>query len=130
MKKIILSIIWCMLSLAALSAQPSNRVFLGELKVDFRLDHDTLVVGATEGAFRRIQIEAEGNDIQILDMDVVFGNGMRQDVSVRHIFREGSRSRVIDLRGGARVIRSIKVKYRTVGRLIEGRATLKFYRIP
>ncbi len=100
--------------MAALSAQPSNRVFLGELKVDFRVDHDTLVVGAAEGTFRRIQIEAEGNDIQILDLDVVFGNGMRQDVSVRHIFREGSRSRVIDLRGGARVIRSIKVKYRTV----------------
>jgi len=117
-------------SVMILNAQPANRVFLGELEINFRTDFDVLRVGAVEGTFRRIMIEVEGNDVEILDLDVTFGNGGRQDIAMRHQFREGSRSRIIDLRGGARVIRNIKVVYRTVGRLREGRATLKFYGIP
>jgi len=117
-------------SVMILNAQPANRVFLGELEINFRTDFDVLRVGAVEGTFRRIMIEVDGNDVEILDLDVTFGNGARQDIAVRHQFREGSRSRIIDLRGGARVIRNIKVVYRTVGRLREGRATLKFYGIP
>lgn len=130
MNKLIAAAVMALVSLAGLTAQPADRVLLGEMEVNFRADHDTLVVGLDEGTFRRIVIEAEGNDIQVLDLDVVFGNGTRQDVPVRHIFREDSRSRIVDLRGAARIIRSIKVTYRTVGRLREGRATLKFYGIP
>lgn len=130
MKRIMAAALAALVSVAGLSAQPANAVLLGEMEVNFRADFDILRVGAQEGRFRRIMIEAEGNDVEILDLDVTFGLGQRQDVPVRHNFREGSRSRIIDLRGGARVIRNIKVLYRTTGRLREGRATLKFYGIP
>jgi len=126
MKKGLILVLLVLAGIAAVGAQ--ERVFLGELEVNFRAERDTLRVGGDEGRYRRIYIEAEGNDIEVLDLDVAFGIG-RQDVPVRHIFRENTRSRIIDLEGAARVIRSITVKYRTVGRLREGRATLKFYGI-
>ncbi len=102
-------------------------VLLGEKEVDFRVDRDELVVGLEDGVFSRLRFEVENNDLEMLRVKVTFGNGTSDVVHVRHVFREGSRSRVIDLPGKRRIIRRITFFYKTVGALREGRALIRVY---
>ena len=51
-------------------------------------------------------------------MVVTYANGVADTIPVRHIFKEGSLSRIIDLPGRKRIIRKI---------VFEGRALVKVY---
>ncbi len=106
-----------------------DAVLLGEKSVTFRGDVDVIPVGADKGRFRRIGFRVEGNDVEIFRVVVEFASGGKQDIATRLVFDEGERSRVIDLRGGKRAIRSVAFSYRTVGRLAEGRATVRLFGI-
>jgi len=101
-------------------------VELGVRPVDFRLDHDA-VVAVGRGAFRRMRIDVEGNDLEMFDVKVTFANGASFSPPTRMLFKEGSRSRVIDLPGTARIIRRIDFYYRSVGGVRRGRATVRVY---
>lgn len=108
-------------------AADAKFVLLGEKEVNFLVDRDDLVVGLKDGMFRRLRFDVEKNDLEMLQVTVTFGNGKTETVPVRHVFKEGSRSRVIDLPGQKRIIRRITFFYRTVGSLVEGRALIKVY---
>jgi hypothetical protein len=99
---------------------------LGTRQVDFRLDHDAVVAAGT-GAFRRIRIDVEGSDLEMFAVKVTFGNGASVSPPTRLLFKEGSRSRVIDLPGTARTIRRIDFFYRSVGGARRGNATVHVY---
>lgn len=118
-----------LLALAAMTAPifAGDPVLLGTKVVNFRGDRDEITVGSSEGRFRKLMIKVEGNDVEMYDIQVVYGNGGRDDIPSRLTFNESSRSRVIDLRFGNRVIRKIIFKYRTIGPLREGRATVSVY---
>ena len=64
---------------------------------------------------------------EVFNLVVVFGNGEREKIDTRLVFREGSRSRLIDLPGGKRQIRTIQFSYKTVGRWYDGRARVVVY---
>ena len=85
---------------------------LGMRQVDFRVDHDA-VVAVGRGAFRSLRIDVEGGDLEMFDVKVTFGNGETFSPATRVYFREGTRSRVIDLPGAARIIRRIDFFYRS-----------------
>src|SRR5262245_32417396 len=70
---------------------------LGGKAVDFKAERDTISVTAREGRFDAVRLHVEGNAIEILDVNIHFGNGEKQDVSVRETIREGGATRVIDL---------------------------------
>jgi hypothetical protein len=106
---------------------PNNSVLLGEQEVDFRVDRDKIDVRRYEGSFRSLFFLVEKNDIELFDLVVVFENGERQNIDTRLIFNEGSRSRMIDLNGGERRIKSIQFTYRTVGSRHEGKARVAVY---
>jgi hypothetical protein len=108
-------------------AQPEGSVMLGERMVDFRADHDVISVGNYEGFFRAISFQVEKNDIELFNLVVVYGNGEREKIGTRLVFHEGSRSRVVDLPGGKRRIKSIQFTYKTVGTWAEGRARVLVY---
>jgi hypothetical protein len=108
---------------------PRGAVRLGVRTVDFRLDLDTFPVSAARGTFRRLYLRVTGNDLAIERIVVQYSSGADEEVAVRHEFREGSRSRVVDLAGGRRSIRSIRILYRTIGGLREGKATVAIYGI-
>ena len=97
--------------------------------MDFRLDVDTFPVTARKGVFRRLYLRVTENDLAIERIVVQYSSGADEEVEVRHEFREGSRSRVIDLAGGRRLIRSIRVVYHTIGGPSEGRARIAIYGI-
>jgi hypothetical protein len=107
----------------------ANRVeMLGSRKVNFRADRDTILVTLHEGTFHAIRLDVNGSALEMWDVDVFFSNGGHQDVATRLKFAKGSWSRRIDLRGGARGIRKVVFKYKSLHRG-SGRATIKLYGI-
>jgi len=106
---------------------PKENVLLGERVVNFRADHDVIAVGSYEGYFRSLFFRVEKNDIEIFNLVIVYGNGERQMLETRLIFKEGSRSRLIDFAGGKRRIQTIQFTYKTVGNWEDGRARVVVY---
>ena len=94
--------------------------------VDFRVDHD-VIVAAGDGAFRAIRIDVEGGDLEMFDVKLSFGNGETFSPATRLYFREGTRSRMIDLPGDARIIRRIDFFYRSAAFGAPGRAIVHVY---
>ena len=106
------------LALVASMAVPSQGraewELLGEKDVGFGTDRDVVRVGRSEGRFDRLQLRVRHNDIEILDLKVVYANGEVDDIPVRHFIRAGSETRPLDLRGdrGRRIDR-IEMVYRS-----------------
>ncbi|MFO0665128.1 MAG: hypothetical protein U0174_14335 [Polyangiaceae bacterium] len=84
---------------------------LGERMVDGKGDRDTIPVGRADGKFTRIQIIVEMSSLAMDDLVVTFGDGTTFSPATRLVFDQNSKSRVIDLPGGARVIRKVDFKY-------------------
>lgn len=97
-------------------------VLLGSRIVDFKAERDVIPVTVKEGRFKRLLFKVEGNDLEIFKIIVTYGNGAPDELPVKLIFDQGDRSRFIDLRGHERVIRKITFFYRTIGRIIKGKA--------
>jgi len=85
--------------------------FMGEAWVTGRVDRDYIRVGKGEGRFARVMLIVTESDLEMFDMVIQFGNGGRWSPGLRHFFREGSRSRAIDLPGHVRFIRDIELVY-------------------
>ncbi len=100
---------------------------LGSQKVGFLVDRDVLRVGRKEGRFRRIALRAIGNDIEVLDLKVIYTNGAPDDIPVRRVLRAGQQSEPLDLKGAApRAIDRIEFVYRSRPSF-KGQATLEVY---
>ena len=88
-------------------------VQLGCQQVSFRgKDRDSIQVGRREGRFKAIRLAARGNDVEILDLKVVYGNGNPDDLDVRRVIRSGDRTQPLDLKGHDRAIQRIDMVYR------------------
>ena len=88
---------------------------LGTRKVDYKLDRDEIPVTIREGKFRKIKLTAHRGDINMHQCIVTFGDGTRQIVNMRKRINAGSSTRVIDLKGGSRVIKKVTFLYDTKG---------------
>ena len=86
---------------------------LGSRAVDYRADFDVIHVGAKEGGFTKLKIAVTGGSLNMHKMVVTYMNGSKEEIDLRHNFRKGSTSRVIDIRGGKRLIKKIKFVYDT-----------------
>jgi hypothetical protein len=132
MKKQVLSIMILVIMLSgipvALSAQqiPERATLLGEMNVRFRAEADVLTLRA-DGLHRRIILEAVGNSVEIDSVVLVYANGQRDEIPIRQVIGEGTRTRTIDLPGGARNIRRIEFIYTSRGGIRNRRATLRVY---
>ncbi len=107
-------------------ARPGDWELLGEKRVGFIVDRDVIRVGRSEGRFRSIKLRVQDNDIEILDLKVIYANGQVDDLPVRQFIRQGGETRAIDLKGEARAIREIQVLYRSRPSL-KGQALLKVF---
>jgi hypothetical protein len=84
---------------------------LGEQSVQGKRDKDTILVGKYEGKFDQLQLVVLDSDIELKDLTVFFGNGEKWSPALKHAFKEGQRSRVIDLPGNNRTINKIELLY-------------------
>jgi hypothetical protein len=85
--------------------------FLGERTVTDKADHDILPVTAARGTFRALKLEVRDRAVQFHSVKIHFGDGETQDVELRNVIPAGGESRVIDVEGRDRVIRSIEFRY-------------------
>jgi hypothetical protein len=101
------------LAAPAAHAQRDGRwVELGCKEVSFfGTDRDSIRVGRSEGRFKAIRVEARGNDVEMIDLKVIYANGEPDDIPVRSLIRQGTRTRALDLRGRERAIRQIDMIY-------------------
>jgi hypothetical protein len=89
---------------------------LGERTINGRgrVDRDVIPVGRYEGRFSKLRLVAMDSDFEMVNFTVRFGRGTPWSPRTAHYFREGSRSRVIDLPGDDRTIRDIELEYRNL----------------
>jgi hypothetical protein len=76
-------------------------------------DRDTIRVGRREGKFKAIRLKAKGNDVEVLDLKVVYTNGDPDDIRVRSHIRAGSQTRPLDLKGRERGIDRVELVYKS-----------------
>jgi hypothetical protein len=86
---------------------------IGTRQVSFRTERDTIAVRGYE-RHRQIMVCVYNRPVRFLDMDVRFGNGRSQDVSLRSVIGAGQCSRPIDLNGRNRDIRSVSFAYKSI----------------
>ena len=87
---------------------------LGERTVNGNVDHDRIEVGRTEGTFSKLTVVVSDSDLEMIDFKVVFADKTEYNPKVSQYFREGARTRVIDLPPSEPVIRFIDFKYRNL----------------
>lgn len=100
-------------------------VLLGSRTVTDRADHDTITVTGAKGTFTAVKFEVRQRAVDFHRVVIHFANGGDQNVELRNTIRAGGESRVIDINGGDRVIRSIEFWYdaKTLGK--GGRAVVR-----
>jgi hypothetical protein len=98
---------------------------LGTGVVNGARDHDVIKVGTKKGGFDQITMVVEDADMQLDDLSIVFTNGKKWSPQLKHMFKEGSRSRSIDLPGKDRTIARVELAYANfAGR---GKAKVEIY---
>jgi hypothetical protein len=84
---------------------------LGAQTVDGRRDKDAIRVGRYLGAFDQITMVINDSDLELRQLKIFFVKGEAWSPKVAHTFREGTRTRVIDLPGRDRRISRIELAY-------------------
>jgi hypothetical protein len=97
------------------SPDEAGWIQVGARQVDFRSDNDVIRLEG-ERRFNSLLIAVEGADIEMRNVSVTFANGDHFKPDLRLVFEGNSRSRIIDLPGEARDIRSVEFIYRTLRR--------------
>jgi len=98
---------------------------LGRRQVQFDAEKDTIVVGAVEGRFNAIKIDVDEGNVEMYNIKVTFGDDSHWSPDTKIEFKQGMRSRTIDLPGEARVIRKVEFWYRS--ELKRGRAIVDLF---
>lgn len=112
------------LGLAPWLAGPASarEVPIGSITFEARPEREVINVGGREGEFRGLRFEVRQNDVEVMDLRIVYGNGQTEDIRVRQLFRAGSSSRVIELGNPRRALRQVIVNY-----LPKGPARIVFF---
>ena len=107
-----------------------GEVLLGEQRVGFRVDRDTINIGQSEDwfrnrSFRALRFRADGNDVHMISIRLVYLNDHAEELRVDRGIRAGSDLRV-DLRGDRSYLKQIEMTYRARPNF-EGQAVVKVY---
>jgi hypothetical protein len=92
-------------------AQRGQWEYLGDAHVDGGQDHDSIKVGRSAGMYRAIQLRISGGGINFERVIVRYGNGEKEEIPIRAHIEDGGQTRVIDLPGRRRIIRSLDLWY-------------------
>ena len=95
---------------------PPKWTKLGSRLVNFRGDHDEIVVTAYKGTFTGLKFKVKRSPIHITNVNIIYGNGTNTNIVIGKRLPAGSESRVFDLPGDRRIIKRIKFNYKTAQR--------------
>lgn len=104
--------------------------FLGEQRVGFTVDKDTITINQNEAWFRTrrfksLRFVAEGNEVHMISARLVYLNGHAEDLRIDRLIPSGGQL-AVDLKGEKSYIRQIEMVYRSKPSF-RGQATMKVY---
>ncbi len=90
---------------------------LGEQRVGFRVDTDSIVLRHNEEwyrnkAYRALQFQVEGNEVHLISLRLIYPNGHAEDVRVDRLIPRDN-DLVVDLPGERSYLRQIDMRYRS-----------------
>jgi hypothetical protein len=88
-------------------------MLLGEHKVDRGIDSDQFDFSQKRGKISKVMVVVLDSDLELLDFKIVYVNGEVYNPPTRHTFREGSRTRPIEL-PKSEILRAVQLKYRNL----------------
>jgi len=112
MKNIISVLALVLIATITSSVSAQGWTFLGSAKVHGAdVDHDEILVTGMQGDFSAIKLFVENEGIHFERVVVHFGNGGQQELFIRDFIPAGGETRVLDLTGRDRVIRTVDFYY-------------------
>ena len=106
---------------------PGEWRYLGTVNARFTADHDAIVVQGPYDFFRRIKFKVTNAPINLIRLIVTYDDrGLPENIDTRFSIPAGGESRIIDLRGNRRKIRTIEFWYDTKG-VLQGRANVSVF---
>lgn len=102
---------------------------LGTVQANLSADHDKIVVGGPYDYFRKLKFKVTGASVNMMRMIVTYdGGGIPENIELRFDIPKGGESRIIDLRGGKRKLRTVEFWYDTKG-IFNGKANVTLFGI-
>jgi hypothetical protein len=86
---------------------------IGERNVDFVKDRDEILVLVAD-RFAALKFKVTEASINLLDLEVYYESGDKQDIHLNNPVMSGTESRVVDLNGGERSLKKIVFVYKTL----------------
>jgi hypothetical protein len=106
---------------------PGEWRYLGTVNARFTADHDAILVQGPYDFFRRIKFKVTNAPINIIRLIVSYDDGgLPENIDTRFSIPAGGESRIIDLRGNRRKIKTIEFWYDTKG-VLQGRANVSVF---
>ena len=100
---------------------------LGHTQAKFSADHDAIFVAGPYDFFRRLKFKVTDAPINMVRMIVRYDDGgLPENIDIRFNIPQGGESRVIDLKGGRRKLKSVEFWYDTKG-ILNGRADVTLF---
>lgn len=85
---------------------------LGTTVVRFTADHDVIRVAGNDW-YNHLKFRVVDAAVEMINMTVVYESGAPDVIPLAFVIPKGAESRLIDLRGGERRIRSVQFTYRS-----------------
>jgi hypothetical protein len=98
---------------------------LGEQSVGGGVDHDKIKVGRDDGKFNKLTIRVVDSDLEMIEFKITFADKTTYDPKISQYFKEGQRTKQIDLPPSESVIKQLDFKYRNLPG--GGRAKVQVY---
>jgi hypothetical protein len=93
---------------------PAGWDFLGKRQVNLTVDHDTILIPPGARTLSRLLLVVRMNDLELYDIKVTFESGDVFDAKFRGRFLANRDTQIIDLPGGARRVRRVDFRYRSL----------------
>ncbi|HEY4179382.1 MAG TPA: hypothetical protein VGM90_21205 [Kofleriaceae bacterium] len=98
---------------------------LGEQSVGGGVDHDKISVGRDDGKFNKLTVRVLDSDLEMIEFKITFADKTTYDPKVSQFFKEGQRTKQIDLPPSESVIKQLDFRYRNLPG--GGRAKVQVY---
>ena len=113
-----LALVFSMVGLSNVGAKalnvPGAWEKLGTKIVDMKADHDVLLVTFHEGFYSKVKFVIRKAPLHLKNVNIIFGNGENKNIVFNKRFNAGTTTRIIDLPGNRRIIKKIKLNYKTI----------------
>ena len=99
---------------------------LGTVSAKHTADHDAIIVRGPYDYFRKLKFKVTDAPLNVQRMIVTYDGGAPERIDTRFSIPKNGESRVIDLRGGSRKLKSVEFWYDTKG-LLNGQADVTLF---